>query len=160
MSPSCLRPRRLPLLLLALLGPGCQGAPSTTELPETDGAFASVDAGSRTDGNDPSASGSSDGASARTPHVTVSAVTGALTGEPMLVAEGVALANRTMATECFKRFVLDAKWTETNGLSQAEIWDLLCRVPITVEVDLFTGTWYQNHVTRTVGYEDEPGSCT
>lgn len=91
------------------------------------------------------------------PTVAVAKITGATGDEPKMVADGVALANATMRTACFRDHVLSASWTETGGLTQAQIWDKLCKGTITVDVDLYMGSWYQNHVTHTVGYENEPG---
>lgn len=91
------------------------------------------------------------------PTVAVAKLTGATGDEPKMVADGIALANATMRTACFRDHVLSAAWTETGGLTQAQIWEKLCKGTITVDVDLYTGSWYQNHVTHTVGYENEPG---
>lgn len=91
------------------------------------------------------------------PSLAVAKITGATAAEIPMIAEGVALANETMKTPCFKQFVLSAKWTETNGLTQAQIWDKLCSGPVTIDVDMFLGTWYQNNISKTIGYEDEPG---
>ena len=75
-----------------------------------------------------------------------------------MIADGVTLANATMKTSCFHDFVLSASWTETNGLTQPQIWDKLCSGTITVDVDMYLGTWYENHVSKTIGYENEPGT--
>jgi hypothetical protein len=91
------------------------------------------------------------------PFIVLGDITGATSAEQTMIVAGIALANETMATECFKNQVLSASWTETNGLSQQQIWDKLCSGPVAVDVDMYTGSWYQNHVTHTIGYEDEPG---
>jgi hypothetical protein len=91
------------------------------------------------------------------PFILLGDVTGATSAEETMIVAGIALANQTMATDCFKNEVLSASWTETNGLSQQQIWDKLCSGPVGVDVDMYTGSWYQNHVTHTIGYEDEPG---
>ncbi len=92
------------------------------------------------------------------PVLIVGKITGAESTEPTMIADGVKLANDTMKTSCFRDFVLSASWTETSGLSQAQIYDKLCSGPITVDVDMYLGTWYENHVSRTIGYEKEPGT--
>ncbi|MGZ3419013.1 MAG: hypothetical protein ACXVEE_14170 [Polyangiales bacterium] len=91
------------------------------------------------------------------PVIVVGKITGATGDEPKMIADGVTLVNATMKTSCFRDFVLSASWTETNGLTQAQIYDKLCSGPITVDVDMYMGSWYDNHVTHTVGYEKEPG---
>jgi hypothetical protein len=110
-----------------------------------------------TAGSGGSTSGGSGGSVTGVPFIEVDTVTGATADEVIMLAEGVALANQTMATPCFKDAVLSANWTETNGLSQAEIWDQLCSGTVHVRVEMYLGTWYQNHVSKTIGYEDEPG---
>jgi hypothetical protein len=92
------------------------------------------------------------------PVLVVNAITGATPAEVTMIGDGVALANATMKTACFKSFVLAASWTETEGLSQAQIYDKLASGPIAVDADMYTGSWYQNNVSRTVGYENEPGT--
>ncbi len=91
------------------------------------------------------------------PEIIVKATTGTIGDEPAMIAAGVALANATMKTACFRDFVLAAKWTETEGLTQAQIWQKLCSGPVSVNVEMYLGSAYQNYVTKTIGYEDEPG---
>lgn len=91
------------------------------------------------------------------PEIIVKATTGTIGDEPAMIAAGVALANATMKTACFRDFVLAAKWTETKGLTQAQIWQKLCSGPVSVNVEMYLGSAYQNYVTKTIGYEDEPG---
>jgi hypothetical protein len=92
------------------------------------------------------------------PVLAIGKITGATTAELTMIANGLTLANTTMATACFKTYVLSAKWTETNGLSQPQIWDKLCSGPINVDVDMYDGSWYEDHVSLTIGYENEPGT--
>jgi hypothetical protein len=92
------------------------------------------------------------------PVLIVGKLTGNTMAEVKMVADGVVLANDTMKTPCFKAAVLSAKWTETNGLTQAQIWDKLCSGPVTVNVDIYTGSWYENNISKTIGYENEPGT--
>ncbi len=98
-----------------------------------------------------------DTAAAGVPVLVVDDITGATTAELTMIRDGVALANETMKTKCFKDFVLSASWTETNGLTQAQIYEKLCSVVVTIDVEMFMGTWYQNNVSKTIGYENEPG---
>jgi hypothetical protein len=91
------------------------------------------------------------------PFIILGGITGATTAEEPMIKDGIALANQTMATTCFRDYVLKASWTETNGLTQQQIWDQLCSGPISVVVDMYMGSWYQNNVSKTIGYEDTPG---
>lgn len=124
-----------------------------------DAGALSGDAAVATDASASDAAAASDGAvsSGTTPVLAVNQITGATPDELLMIADGVSLANQTMATDCFRSFVMAASWTETNGLTQAQIWDLLCSNPVTVDLEMYTGSWYDNHVTHTVGYENEPG---
>ena len=92
------------------------------------------------------------------PVILVGEITGATDDEVIMIQEGIALANTTMATPCFKEFVLAASWTETEGLTQEQIYEKLASGPVQVNIDMFMGTWVQNHVYKTIGYEDEPGT--
>lgn len=101
--------------------------------------------------------GGTGGATTGVPIIVLGKITGATAAEMPMIADGVALANTTMATACFKTFVLAASWTETDGLTQAQIWDKLCSGPVSVDVDMYTGSAYENYVSKTIGYEKEPG---
>ncbi len=103
------------------------------------------------------ASGAGAGGGSAYPEIIVKATTGTIGDEQAMIAAGVALANATMKTACFRDFVLAAKWTETEGLTQAQIWQKLCSGPVSVSVEMYLGSAYQNYVTKTIGYEDEPG---
>src|SRR5262249_1628947 len=68
------------------------------------------------------------------PVIVVGKITGAVDAEPGMIADGVKLVNETMKTSCFRDYVLSASWTETNGLTQAQIYDKLASGPISVDV--------------------------
>lgn len=74
------------------------------------------------------------------------------------IKEGIELLNRAMSTASFKQKVLAAKFTETNDLSNQQIYDHLCANPITINVSVYTGSYVDNHFNHTIGYEDEPGT--
>jgi hypothetical protein len=52
--------------------------------------------------------------------------------------------------------VLAAQYTENNGFTQAQIWALMASNPVTVDVEMYTGTYKANHVSKTIGYENDP----
>lgn len=92
------------------------------------------------------------------PRIHVGQITGAQDADELqMIATGAKLANQVMATPCFKAKVLSGQFTESNGLTALQIWAKLASKPVTVAVDMFTGSWKQNHVWKTIGYEDEPG---
>lgn len=73
-----------------------------------------------------------------------------------MIYDGVDLINAKMATPCFKQWILAASYTENNGLDQQGIWDTILNHKLSVNVEMYTGTYYQNHVSRTIGYENDP----
>lgn len=139
-------------------------AETTPSTPPFDTGVPAVDAGSDARAPDDTArppdpiDGGAPSDGTKFPALVVGTITGAETAELTMIADGVALANATMKTACFHDYVLSASWTETLGLTQSQIYDKLCSGPITVDVDMYTGSWYENHVTHTVGYENEPGT--
>lgn len=90
------------------------------------------------------------------PTVSVHSISGATVQEEQMIAEGVQLANRVLAGPCYKQWVLAATYTENNGLTQAQIWDLMAAQPVTVDVEMYLGDWRANHWAKTVGYENDP----
>lgn len=94
--------------------------------------------------------------SINTPQVTVGTITGATPAEMQMIAEGVKLANDKLASECFKQWVNAAHYTETNGMTQAEIWALMSTHLVSADVEMYTGSYKANHVWRTIGYENDP----
>lgn len=73
-----------------------------------------------------------------------------------MIAEGVAVLNHTLASRCYKQWVLAARYTENNNLTQAQIWDLMVRNPVSVDVEMYMGDYKANHIYKTVGYENDP----
>lgn len=136
---------------------GASGSSGTSGSAGSAGNVGGSSGSSGTSGTSGSSGSAGTGGAQAYPEVAVANITGATDDELVMIADGVALANETMRTDCFKNEVLTASWTETNGLTQQQIWDLLCSGVVTVDVDMYTGSWIENHVYHTVGYEDEPG---
>jgi hypothetical protein len=70
--------------------------------------------------------------------------------------------NKVLSSESFKRKVLAALFTEARGMSNQQVYDLIVsESPIAVDLSMFTGTWKQNHLWHTQGYEDpgHPNVC-
>lgn len=92
-----------------------------------------------------------------TPRISVTEVHGAQSQqEYAMVQEGIVLANKMLDNYCFQEWVTAATYTENNNLSQQEIFELIKTHPVTLEVELYTGTWWENHKTKTIGYENDP----
>jgi len=81
----------------------------------------------------------------------------ALYDEAEKVKIGAENVTKVVATECFKVQTLGAKFTETNNLTNQQIYDLVSTAQVTIDVEMYMGSWYANHISKTVGYEDEPG---
>lgn len=88
--------------------------------------------------------------------ISVGEIKGATMMEKLMIAEGVKLANKRVQSNCFRQWVLAAHYTENNNLSQAAILDLSVKTPSKVNVEFFTGSFKQNFVWKTVGYENDP----
>lgn len=88
--------------------------------------------------------------------ITVKNIEGASASEITMIRAGEQFANDMVKKACFKQWVLSAKYTETDGLSQAEIYNKIISTPMQVDVEMYTGTWKQNHVYKTVGWEADP----
>lgn len=104
----------------------------------------------------PSPSASPVPASAETTLINVGTITGATAAEMSMITAGVALANRMVLTPCYKQWVLAARNTETRGMSQSGIYELQASKPTHIDIEMFNGSYKQNYVWRTVGYENDP----
>jgi hypothetical protein len=88
--------------------------------------------------------------------ITVRNIEGATASEITMIRAGEQFANEMVKKACFKQWVLSANYTETDGLSQAEVYNKIISTPMQVDVEMYTGTWKQNHVYKTVGWEADP----
>lgn len=68
------------------------------------------------------------------------------------IRAGVLLLNAVYASQCFEREVLTREFTETNEMNNQEIYNLLRSGTIFVSVIMYTGSWAENNLWRTVGY--------
>lgn len=82
--------------------------------------------------------------------IQVPNITGAQPGEIEMVHMGVRLANEMLDKPCFRQWVGAATYSETNGLTSAQILDLITTQVSAVNVELY----YENN--RTVGFEYDP----
>lgn len=93
------------------------------------------------------------------PKVSLGEITGASSKEIEMVKKATDYDNQVLQSECAKKAVMNASFTERNigdtkaQLSNPEIWDLLVKHPITFKVNIFTGSWWQNHISKTMGYD-------
>lgn len=87
------------------------------------------------------------------PRIEIKSIRGATAQEIVMIEKGFEMANLVLASDWFKGRVLSAVFTETNGLTNQQIYDKLASDPIRVDVEMFTGTRWQNYVSKTMGYD-------
>lgn len=90
------------------------------------------------------------------PIISVRKITGASFAEIKMIGEGVALVNQKISSYCFKEWVTAASYTENNGLTSTQIFDLIARNPVMVDVEMYMGDWRANHIDKTIGFEYDP----
>lgn len=82
--------------------------------------------------------------------ISVGKITDAKATELPMLAQGVGLANAMLFKPCFKQWVTAATYTETNGLTSAQIYQKITTEPSSVDVEMY----YQNN--KVVGFEYDP----
>jgi hypothetical protein len=95
---------------------------------------------------------------AAVPFIKLGSISGATASELTMIQAGDVLVNQVIATPCFKAKVLAATYTENLGLTQPQIWAKLINGPVVVNAVMYTGSWYANHISKTIGYENDPGT--
>lgn len=93
---------------------------------------------------------------APTPQIGIRGLAGADRTERRMLRDGVAYANHVMADPCFAEAVMTSTFTEDRGMQPGEIWGLLSTHPVSVNLVLFMGSYQENRVWRTIGYEYTP----
>lgn len=73
--------------------------------------------------------------------------------EEIMIYDAIVLLQDILADPLFYDEVMAQKFTETNGLSNQEIYDLLCKNVLVANVSMFTGNWKQNFLWHTVGLD-------
>lgn len=147
------------LLLLSLLIPlsACAFSPKKPVTPEPTPSVTVTPAPSETPTPVPSVSPSPGPELAyKGEMISIRKIVGASAKEVDMIKAGAKLANDMLKKPCFKQWVQAADYTEDNGLSQVQIFNLITTTPMTVDVEMYTGTWSQNHVSKTVGWEADP----
>lgn len=90
------------------------------------------------------------------PRIRIGKIIGATPAEIEMIHAGAELATNRLAGHCYKQWVLAATYTENEGLTQQQIWDKMVAHDVSVDVEMYTGSWKANHVWKTVGYESDP----
>jgi hypothetical protein len=75
------------------------------------------------------------------------------TAEYELTKKAVQVLNKGCKLAKFKALVLQAKFTETNGLTNQQIYNKLMEHVNLVKVSFFNGSFRQNYIWKTVGLD-------
>jgi hypothetical protein len=94
--------------------------------------------------------------SVATSKVILGNVQGIIAGEYKMIAEAVELANKVLSSQEFKDEVLKTRFTSTEGMTNADIFKKMTEQAI-VNVTMFYGSYMQNFVWKTQGYEQGDG---
>lgn len=92
------------------------------------------------------------------PMILIGTIKGAFNPEVQNIMAGVDMLNKVMASELFKKKVIETKFSETGGLSSREVYQKLCSKAVKIDVIVFTGNYMQNKIYKTVGFEVEEGT--
>ena len=90
------------------------------------------------------------------PSITVKNINGARSSENQMIADGIILANKVITSDCFRLFILNAHFTETNDLTPVQIYELMKTTPVTVDIEMYKGNFKANYIDKTIGFENDP----
>lgn len=76
--------------------------------------------------------------------------------ERQMCVGAIIIVRDILASAFFKEEILAASFTNTNGMTNLQIYNKYIYSKLIVNIHMFYGSWYQNHVARTIGY-DTPG---
>lgn len=92
------------------------------------------------------------------PVIELQNLKGAYGTEIEMVKRSFVEANDIMATECFKTKVLDEDFTETQDMDNIQIYALLAMAPKKVNAEMYDGSWWENYMSKTMGYDVGDGT--
>jgi hypothetical protein len=78
--------------------------------------------------------------------------TNAQGAEMAMLNDALSDLNNVLASDCFQADVLAGQFTETNNLTNQEIYDLFRLKPIQIAVTMYSGSWVENHLIGVIGY--------
>lgn len=93
------------------------------------------------------------------PQMIMSDVTGATSDEMTMLKTAEDEDNQVLSSDCFKNNVLNFPFTERNvddttaELTNQQIYDHISTKPVKYGVNVYDGTWWQRHVSKTMGYD-------
>lgn len=87
------------------------------------------------------------------PEMVLDEVRNATPEQAELARKAVILGEAILKNDCFEMQILKAKFTETNDLTNGQIYHLYIGTKLHVKVEFFYGTFMQNYVYKTMGYD-------
>jgi len=72
--------------------------------------------------------------------------------ESKMIQSGGILANKLLASTCFKDMLREMRFTETRGLKNEEIYDYLRAKPIKLNVQVYSGNFIENDILGVIGF--------
>lgn len=87
------------------------------------------------------------------PTYQLGTIKGATEEEKKLIIEAVNLDNIVVSDTCTEQSILKAEFTETNDLTNGQILKSITRDKYVLNFEFFDGTYMQNYVYKTMGYD-------
>lgn len=91
------------------------------------------------------------------PSINLGKVYGNTTKEYNIILTALVHIRDVVYSDIFRELVLSAKFTNTNGKTNLEIYNMYANGIFVLNIAVFTGSFYQNRVTHTEGYENGDG---
>lgn len=86
------------------------------------------------------------------PRLMLTGVIRATAQEMKRLQDAVTLGNRILAESCFRDIVINSHWSGTK-IPGPQIYEIMSKEPMGFTVEIFDGTWWENHMTKTIAYE-------
>jgi len=85
------------------------------------------------------------------PEINIGEIRGASNSEKKIIGDAVEYVRRVVYSNEFKDGVLQTQFTSTNGLTNEHILEKFITKSVTVNVEMYTGSFIENRVWKTQG---------
>lgn len=92
-----------------------------------------------------------------TPGFYLGKIKGAYESEITMIKDAIHLLEKVVRSPYFEDEMMRAKFSRKNDKTNQDIFEMYTTRAFTVNVDIFSGSWAQNHWYKTVGYENGDG---
>lgn len=92
-------------------------------------------------------------------YATMNATVGATADENEMLVKANDYVNQVEGSYCYKNLVAQASFTETNleastsPMTNQQIYDYKIMNPVFYGVNIYSGSWWSRHVSKTMGYD-------